>query len=91
MNLYVEIVKGSEIAKIDFEWMEELEAIEVVRQLIKKNYKPGWNGLVLIDNKPIDLDADNLMFEAEAFYGNDGGVDFKVGKLHWKYPGSALN
>jgi hypothetical protein len=91
MNLYVELVKGNEFAKIDFEWVEELQAMEVVREIIRKNYSPGWSGLVLIDNKPIDLDARDLMFEAEAFYGNDGGVDFKVGKLHWKYPGSELS
>jgi hypothetical protein len=87
MNLYIAIVKDKEIARIDFEWMEELQTIEIVRDLIKKQYSPGWNGVVLIDNQPIDLKATSHMFEAEAFYENNGGVDFRVVRLAWKYPG----
>lgn len=88
MILYVALVKEKSIDRIEFDWTEPLVAIELVRDLIKKNYPPTWDGHVFIDDKPIFEDDSDPMFMAQAVRNQMGAVDFKTSRLSWKYPGT---
>lgn len=88
MILYIAFVKDKSIDRIDIEWAEPLVAVELVRDLIKKNYPPTWDGHVFIDDKPIFEDDSDPMFMALAIRDHKGAVDFKTSRLSWKYPGS---
>lgn len=86
MMLYIAFINENIIDRIEIDWAEPLVAIEIARDLIKKNFDLNWNGTVIIDNKPVLSDESKPMFFAKAVRGPKGAVDFQASVLNWRYP-----